>query len=399
MKTALIIIKSQEESFNSERISDIYKIFEENQAEISSSNVILDTDDLGFRRKLNESVDSVDSLVVIGLDSVKFNVKSLVAQEFSLPLSINENALNFVSGYCDKNGIEIKEEFATFPQTANVIPNKMGICQGFMLEQEDIIISFFPFDFKETSKMLLEYYFGYMESKVENGENYIFKHFGDVGFLKSTLEKIKTELNAKVRITLNSKYGDSLVKLDFDYGENNSIEFLRRLSLALGDTLYADFDTTLQERLFSALTLHGKKVSFAESFTAGRVASSIINIPGASKIVHEGIISYSNESKVKRLGVKVEDLKTLGAVSSKVAYEMALGLLSTNECDLAISTTGIAGPKSDDTLKPVGLCFIGIGMKDGIYVYKRELKGNREEITETAKNTALFLAIKKIKNL
>ena len=78
---------------------------------------------------------------------------------------------------------------------------------------------------------------------------------------------------------------------------------------------------------------------------------------------------------------------------------MAVGLLKTGKCDLAISTTGIAGPKSDNTAKPVGLCYIGIGMKDGVHTYKYNLSGNREEITETAKNTALFLAIKKLKNL
>ena len=78
---------------------------------------------------------------------------------------------------------------------------------------------------------------------------------------------------------------------------------------------------------------------------------------------------------------------------------MSSGLLTAGDCDIAISTTGIAGPKSDDTLKPVGLCFIGVGMKDGVHVYKYNLKGDRETVTETAKNTAMFLAIKRLKNL
>jgi nicotinamide-nucleotide amidase len=78
---------------------------------------------------------------------------------------------------------------------------------------------------------------------------------------------------------------------------------------------------------------------------------------------------------------------------------MSAGLIKTGNCDVAISTTGIAGPKSDDTKKPVGLCYIGVGMKDGVHTYKLNLTGTREEITETAKNTALFLAIKKLKNI
>ena len=78
---------------------------------------------------------------------------------------------------------------------------------------------------------------------------------------------------------------------------------------------------------------------------------------------------------------------------------MAAGLLKKGVCDVALSTTGIAGPLSDYSSKPVGLNFIGVGMKDGVHVYRYELKGTREEITETAKNTALFLAINKLKKL
>lgn len=399
MKTALLIFKAQDESFNSERICDVYKIFEENQIEIFSSSVLSDNDDLGFKRSLNEYIDTVESLIVIGADKVKFDVKSIIAETFSLSLGVNENALNFIEKLSDKNGIDYAEEYANFPETATHIPNSLSGFQGFILEKEDIMVSVFPYEIKEVYKMLTEYYFGYMDSKVKPGDNFIFKHFGDSVFLRNTLEDLKKQLNSTVKIVVKTKYGDSLVNLTFDNDDNNQSEFLRQFSIAMNDTLYASYDTSLQERLFSALTLHGKKVSFAESFTAGRVASSVISIPNASKIVYEGIVSYSNESKVRRLGVKQEDLDTLGAVSSKVAYEMALGLLQVKECDLAISTTGIAGPKSDNTLKPVGLCFIGIGMRDGIHVYKRVFSGTREEITETAKNTALFLAIKRIKNL
>ena len=78
---------------------------------------------------------------------------------------------------------------------------------------------------------------------------------------------------------------------------------------------------------------------------------------------------------------------------------MSVGLLNGGGCDLAIATTGIAGPKSDNTEKPVGLCYIAVGMRDGVHTYRYVFKGDREEITETAKNTALFLAIKKLKNM
>ena len=172
---------------------------------------------------------------------------------------------------------------------------------------------------------------------------------------------------------------------------------MRFLIQELKENIYAEFDTSLSERVFDLLKLKKLKLSVAESFTAGRVASAIISNSGASEFVHEGIVSYSNQSKLSRLNVDKGDLIKNGAVSSVVAYHMAVGLLKTGECDVAISTTGIAGPKSDNTEKPVGLCYIAIGMKDGVHTYKYNLSGNREEITETAKNTALFLTIKKLK--
>ena len=167
----------------------------------------------------------------------------------------------------------------------------------------------------------------------------------------------------------------------------------------LKEDIYAEFDTSLGQRFFDALKLKNLKLSVAESFTGGRVVSEVIKNSGASAFVNEGIVCYSNQSKVKRLGVRQEDLEKHGAVSSVVAYQMCAGLLRKGDCDIAISTTGIAGPKSDDTKKPVGLCYIGVGTKNGIYTYKLNLSGNREQITETAKNTALFLAMKILKKL
>ncbi|MGN0805964.1 MAG: CinA family protein, partial [Candidatus Coproplasma sp.] len=90
-------------------------------------------------------------------------------------------------------------------------------------------------------------------------------------------------------------------------------------------------------------------------------------------------------------------LKQHGAVSAETAYAMAAGLIKTGNCQLAVSTTGIAGPKSDNTLKPVGLAYIGIGLGEDIAVYKFNFKGDRDTISRTAINQALFLAYKRIK--
>jgi nicotinamide-nucleotide amidase len=226
------------------------------------------------------------------------------------------------------------------------------------------------------------------------------KYFGDKKALYRTVEDA-TPLNGNIVVNIKEKHGDYTVEVLFKDGTDDTdrTDFIRRVVGELKDGIYAEFDTTLGERLFDLLKLKSKTLAVAESFTGGRIVSEMIKNPGVSEFLHEGVVSYSNKSKTDRLGVKQEDLMKSGAVSSIVAYQMSAGLLTSGNCDISIATTGIAGPKSDDTLKPVGLCYIAVGMKDGVHTYRFVFKGDREEITETAKNTALFLAIKKLKSI
>ena len=139
-------------------------------------------------------------------------------------------------------------------------------------------------------------------------------------------------------------------------------------------------------------------MSVAESFTGGGLAKRIVSVSGASEVYFEGLNTYNENAKIKRLGVSPYTLGTVGAVSEKTAYEMALGLLNTGDCDIAVATTGLAGPKSDKSMLPVGYCCIAVGTKERICVYQYKFDGDREEITQKAINYALFLAYKRLKN-
>ncbi len=171
----------------------------------------------------------------------------------------------------------------------------------------------------------------------------------------------------------------------------------REMVSVLKEHIYALDNITLEERLVQLLKLRRMKICTAESFTGGGVGKRIVSVSGASEVFYEGLNTYSNESKAERLQVKELTLKHYGAVSEQTAAEMAEGLLSGGNCDISIATTGIAGPKSDNTRKPVGLAYIAVGLKNKVCVYKFDLKGSRREITETAINFALFLAYQSIK--
>ncbi|MBP5242169.1 MAG: CinA family protein [Clostridia bacterium] len=165
---------------------------------------------------------------------------------------------------------------------------------------------------------------------------------------------------------------------------------MRTVLRLLNDYVYALDDTTLEKRVYEGLCLRKLKLAIAESFTGGRVSARMVKVSGVSSVYLEGLNTYSNQAKMARLNVNAETLRHSGAVSAETAHEMAEGLFETTGCGVCVATTGIAGPKSDDTKKPVGLCYIAAGIEGQIFVNKYVFDGDREKITQTAVNHALF---------
>ena len=401
MKTALIFFRNLKTYFDGDYYANVVGAFNCGGLTVDTVEVLSDTDDLGFKRRLTEFKDMFDNLVIVGGDAVRFNLKDIIAETFDTAFVENENARVFLDAVSKANGIEYDDSYAYLPMESSVIPNIYGGYQGFILDSNELTLSLLPYDYKEIKTMCDKYVLPYLENKLGIKKTRLtLKYFGNLEDLENTLKDAENIGEVGFSWITTQKYGDVTIDLLFTYdtAEDVKKEVVRYIVSNHKDEIYAEYDVSLGQRLFDLLELRGMKLSTAESFTSGRVAVEVIKNSGASKIFNEGIVSYSNQSKIKRLGVNETDLKKQGAVSAIVAYQMAVGLLKEG-CDIAVSTTGIAGPKSDDTSKPVGLCYIAVGMKNGVHTYRYNLSGTREEITETAKNTALFLAIKILKNL
>lgn len=152
------------------------------------------------------------------------------------------------------------------------------------------------------------------------------------------------------------------------------------------------------EKVCEILINKNLKIAVAESLTGGMISAKLVDFPGISKVYMEGITAYSNESKINRLFVKKETLEKFGAVSKETATEMALGVLKNLNCDVSISTTGIAGPTKDNSNKPVGLVYIAVCVKGEVYVNEYNFSGNREQIRNKAVEKAfenLYVRINK----
>ena len=132
------------------------------------------------------------------------------------------------------------------------------------------------------------------------------------------------------------------------------------------------------------------KIACAESCTGGMVASALTDIAGSSQVFNGSCVTYSNEAKMKILGVKDETLKAHGAVSSECAIEMAEGALRVYNSDYAVSTTGIAGPDGGSESKPVGTVWFGLASRKGeSHSFMKILPGNRGEVRTRAVRFAL----------
>jgi nicotinamide-nucleotide amidase len=152
-----------------------------------------------------------------------------------------------------------------------------------------------------------------------------------------------------------------------------------------GDNLFGEGRVRLEEVVVNNLLESGQSLVTAESLTGGMLSSMIVSVPGASGTFLEGYITYSNESKIRILGVDSGILEESGAVSEEVCAQMAEGALRISGADYALSTTGIAGPGGATETKPVGMCWMGLSHAGSTECRVRKMAGDRGMIrTRTA---------------
>ena len=147
--------------------------------------------------------------------------------------------------------------------------------------------------------------------------------------------------------------------------------------------------------LIKLLTKKKLKISFAESCTGGLLASSITSISGASKVFNLGLVTYSNQAKIKVLKINKNIIKKYGAVSHECCLAMVQNLSKISRANINVSITGIAGPKGGTKQKPVGLVYIGIKKANKTQIIKCLFKNKkRSSIQKATLKKALSLILR-----
>lgn len=150
-------------------------------------------------------------------------------------------------------------------------------------------------------------------------------------------------------------------------------------------------NASLEERIVEMLTEKGLTVTTAESCTGGLISATLVNAAGASNVLGEAYVTYSNEAKEKLLGVRHETLVQYGAVSRQTAEEMAAGAAKAAGADVALSSTGIAGPGGGTPEKPVGLIYVGCYVQGKMVVKECHFTGDRMQNRLDTVHTALSM--------
>ena len=316
----------------------------------------------------------------------KFLKKKLVVDEKE-----KKELLKKYKSYKNPNKTNFKE--VEKPEGAISFKNDVGMAPAVYV---DGLVAFpgFPNELKNMFPKFLKYYV-----KENNLKSQIYiKDIITYGIGESVLETTVKDLFTEEDIFyefLVKDYG-TLIRLQTKIeNKKNVAKIVKKLYNRISEFIIGEDDERIENTIFERLNSGEKPltISTAESCTGGMIASKLIEVPGISENFIEGIVSYSNEAKIKRLKVKKETLEKYGAVSEEVAREMLAGL----NTDIGISTTGIAGPGGGTKNKPVGLVYIGIKVKDEVKVFKRELKGDRNKIRQRAMMHALYNLLKILK--
>ena len=318
--------------------------------------------------------------------------KEAIAKYLDRPLIVEENELSELKEKFQRakiNFVDINVKEVEKPKGAITFRNDAGMAPAVYIDG----IAAFPGVPKELYDMLPKFLKWYSKEKnIDTDEIYI-RDILTFGLAESLLDQEIRDFFTEDGIYyefLVKNYG-TIVRLQSKESNKNKVEkIVEKIYNKIGKFIFGENADRLEKKAVELIKKLGMNISTAESCTGGMIASRLIDVPGVSEIFKEGIVSYSNDAKMKRLGVKKETLEKYGAVSEETAREMVMGL----DSDVAIATTGIAGPDGGTPEKPVGLVYIGIRVRNDVYIEKRFFNGDRMKIRERAVSQSLFSLIK-----
>jgi len=360
-----------------------------------------------IKKAFELALDRVDLVLTTGgLGPTQDDItKKAAADYFNLEMVFDEVSSNHIKNIYKRFSREMTENNlrqAYFPKGSKILKNICGTANGCIIEKSGKVAVMMPGPPIEMNTMLDREVMTYLEKKSDSvvvGEKIIVTGLGESTAETLIMDLIKNQKNPTIapfagkgkvifRITAKAASREEANKL---------IEPIKQEVLSrFGDNAYSDNIESIENFVCQKLIEKNLTIATAESCTGGLIASKFVDYPGISKVYKEGFITYTNESKIKRLGAKKETLEKFGAVSEETAKEMAEGAAQAAESDIGLSVTGIAGPGGGTEEKPVGLVYIGLYYNSEIFVIKKNYPGGRNIIRERSSSYAFDLIKRKV---
>ena len=372
--------------------------------------------DLFFQVTVGDNYDRMMSVVRQGLSRSDILIltgglgpteddltKEVCADAFGMPLvedaHTREHLKEFFRNNIYSHIPDNNWKMATVPQGALVLDNANGMAPGLILEKEGKTAILLPGPPNELYPMFSGQVFPYLQQK----QNAVLVSsmvkicgYGESQVEDMILDLIDAQTNptsatyaktAEVHLRITARAGSR------EEGMALIAPVEKEIKNRFKDAVYTtEEQVSLEMAVADLLKQNHLTMCTAESCTGGMIAARMVNVPGVSGVFMEGMVTYSNEAKMRLLGVREDTLKAYGAVSEETAREMAEGGVNTSGTDLCVATTGIAGPDGGTDEKPVGLVYMACCLRGKTCVRRYQFKGNREKVREQAMMKALDLA-------
>ena len=330
--------------------------------------------------------------------------KETIAEYFGLELVIYEDYKEklierMVSrGYqCTPNNFKQ----VMFPKEHCIIlPNPNGSAPGCIIEMDDKAAIMMPGPPWEMEPMFEAQVVPYLEKRSNcrfysrtlrifgRGESQVEHDIQDIVDRQTNPTIAPYAKASETTLRITARCGDEAE------GEALILPVMDEICDRIGEYVYSSHGLEMHQVCAELLSKNQLKLAVAESCTGGMIASQLVSVPGSSGWFIEGVVTYSPEAKMRRLGVKTETLDQYTDVSEETAKEMAEGIRISSGADIGISTTGYAGPSGAPD--QIGHVFIGVSDKDDVQAYEFHFKGSRERVRITASLNALNLLRKLI---
>ena len=340
--------------------------------------------------------------------------REIIAKIMKTKLILNEDAYKNIVQRFKKRGIKmptINKKQTLIPESSIYLKNKWGTASAFILKKDEKIIIALPGPPREMIPIFHQYVKKYLRKKFNLKNRLIMRCIHTIGISESALNEILRSIirkyaDIKLSFVAHSGRVDILIgvteKSKLVVGNRHACSLPKQIEneikKLIREYIYGYDNDTLEGIVGKLLSNKHLTIATAESCTGGLIANRITDISGSSNYFIKGYVTYSIESKIQDLGVKKETIMKYGAVSKETAEEMALGAKKKARTDIAISTTGIAGPTGGTKEKPVGLVWFGLATSDGVFTTKRNFLGERTFIKLQTANTALDLIRKYLLN-